>query len=50
MVEVIRGHLEASDRAELDLSTFDFAFEQFARQFDDVYGGFGDAPKFPRTA
>lgn len=48
VVEVIRGHLEASDRAELDLSTFDFAFEQFVRQFDDVYGGFGDAPKFPR--
>lgn len=48
VVEVIRGHLEASDPADLDRSTFDFAFEQYARRFDEIYGGFGDAPKFPR--
>ena len=48
VVEVIRGHVEASDPAEMDRTTFDFAFEQYARRFDEVYGGFGDAPKFPR--
>lgn len=48
VVEVMSGHFEASDKADLDRTTFDFAFEQFARHFDEMYGGFGDAPKFPR--
>lgn len=48
VVEFIKGHLEASDQAELDATVFDFAFEQYARQFDEIYGGFGAAPKFPR--
>lgn len=48
VVEVIREHLEATDPAEFDRTTFDYAFEQYARHFDEIYGGFGDAPKFPR--
>jgi len=31
----------------LDESTLKAGFEQLARRFDRVFGGFGDAPKFP---
>ena len=31
----------------LDESVLDIAFEQLAHRFDEQYGGFGDAPKFP---
>lgn len=48
VVETISRHLEASDKGEVEASTIDYAFEQYARQFDEIYGGFGEAPKFPR--
>ena len=31
-----------------DRTTLDSAFQYFRRTFDATYGGFGDAPKFPR--
>ncbi|MFC2135398.1 thioredoxin domain-containing protein [Bacteroidota bacterium] len=31
---------------KLDSTIFNKAFEEFARQFDDEHGGFGNAPKF----
>lgn len=48
VMEVIQGNLESTDKGEIDPSLFDYAFEQYARQFDEIYGGFGQAPKFPR--
>lgn len=30
-------------------ATLDAAYEQLSRQFDRTYGGFGNAPKFPRS-
>ena len=32
---------------ELDASTLHKAYEQLAQRFDERYGGFGEAPKFP---
>ncbi|WP_044640972.1 thioredoxin domain-containing protein [Risungbinella massiliensis] len=32
----------------MDRETIDYAYEQMARQYDETYGGFGEAPKFPR--
>ncbi len=34
--------------AELNQALFEGAFAQFRRMFDDKWGGFGSAPKFPR--
>ncbi len=33
---------------DLDRSLFESPFQQFRRMFDSKWGGFGDAPKFPR--
>ncbi|MFC4547266.1 thioredoxin domain-containing protein [Paenactinomyces guangxiensis] len=48
VIKAVRGYLNPVGEGELQAGVLDHAFEQFARQFDDVYGGFGDAPKFPR--
>lgn len=48
VVEAVRGYLNPVEEGEIEAGVLDHAFEQFARQFDDLYGGFGDAPKFPR--
>ncbi|SEN51361.1 thioredoxin domain-containing protein [Lihuaxuella thermophila] len=48
VVEAVRGYLNPVAEGELEAGVLDHAFEQFARQFDDLFGGFGDAPKFPR--
>ena len=37
-------------RAIADADTLDEAIEQFQRAFDGRYGGFGEAPKFPRPS
>src|SRR4051794_2871333 len=39
-----------SSAQTLDSKLFDSAFWQFRRTFDDRWGGFGTAPKFPRPA
>jgi uncharacterized protein YyaL (SSP411 family) len=44
----IQSYLAPVEAGEWGKEIFDYAFEQFASQFDEVYGGFGDAPKFPR--
>lgn len=48
VVEAVQAYLNPVEVGELDPQVLDLAYEQFARQFDDTYGGFGDAPKFPR--
>lgn len=48
MMEGIKAYLDSSGVGEWNPEVFDYAFEQFASQFDDLYGGFGIEPKFPR--
>jgi uncharacterized protein YyaL (SSP411 family) len=43
-----QGTKEETPRAEIDLSIFGSAYQQFARTFDAHEGGFGRSPKFPR--
>jgi uncharacterized protein YyaL (SSP411 family) len=47
IVEAIQPRFLAHSRGELTEATLTKAFDQFYRTFDDTYGGFGDAPKFP---
>jgi uncharacterized protein YyaL (SSP411 family) len=52
-VEAVKANLmQSNDLASgaqtvPDLGTLDRAFQSLSRQFDDKYGGFGGAPKFP---
>lgn len=39
---------EETDKAELNGEIIEKAIEQFKSSFDEEYGGFGNAPKFPR--
>jgi hypothetical protein len=39
---------QGSTGDELDKSTLKTAYEQLSRRFSEQYGGFGNAPKFPR--
>jgi uncharacterized protein YyaL (SSP411 family) len=48
VMEAVAAYLNPVEEGELSREVLDHAFEQFASQFDDVYGGFGEAPKFPR--
>nr|WP_232330850.1 MULTISPECIES: thioredoxin domain-containing protein [unclassified Thermoactinomyces] len=48
VTEAVQAYLAPDEAGEWGKELFDYAFEQFASQFDEVYGGFGDAPKFPR--
>jgi uncharacterized protein len=49
VVEALRESQSASsDSRKIDIDVLDKAFEQFSRTFDEQYGGFGTAPKFPR--
>jgi len=48
VMEGINAYLDSVEKGEWRPEVFDHAFEQFASQFDDIYGGFGDEPKFPR--
>jgi uncharacterized protein YyaL (SSP411 family) len=38
---------QASPGEQLNFSTLKTGYEQLSRRFDRVFGGFGDAPKFP---
>ncbi len=48
ILEAVKTHLDTTERGYLDPTILDKGFEQFVTQFDERYGGFGDAPKFPR--
>ena len=47
----VRAHAQASTAMShaLDEKTLEKAYQQFQSQFDSRHGGFGDAPKFPRS-
>jgi uncharacterized protein YyaL (SSP411 family) len=48
VVEAVSAYLNPVEAGEISREVLDHAFEQFASQYDEVYGGFGEAPKFPR--
>jgi uncharacterized protein YyaL (SSP411 family) len=49
ILDQIQVFFDPTSDGEISQETIDYAFEQFARQYDEIYGGFGDAPKFPRA-
>jgi uncharacterized protein len=48
ITELLEKNLDPVAEGELTAEVLDRAFEQFHSQFDPRWGGFGDAPKFPR--
>lgn len=46
VIQVLQTQTEGIS-GELNEETLKEAFNQFVVRFDDIYGGFGDAPKFP---
>lgn len=49
IINSIRQHLfESGGKRSLDVNILTKAINQFKQVFDDDYGGFGSAPKFPR--
>ncbi|MEI7948447.1 MAG: thioredoxin domain-containing protein, partial [bacterium] len=50
VIEELRRFTQRSSRAEDEGSSGvqELAFQQIASSFDDTFGGFGSAPKFPR--
>jgi uncharacterized protein YyaL (SSP411 family) len=43
------AHVEAESGAIVDQAVFDSGYFQYRRMFDGKWGGFGNAPKFPRA-
>jgi len=48
VAEAIRDYMNSADRGELTEAVLEEAYQQLSAQFDERYGGFGQAPKFPR--
>ncbi len=48
IVGAVKEYLNGTEAWEARIEIADHAYEQFASQFDEDYGGFGGAPKFPR--
>ncbi|MBD1373023.1 thioredoxin domain-containing protein [Hazenella sp. IB182357] len=48
VIEAVGAYLNPVEEGKIERSTIDYAYEQYARTFDETYGGFGEAPKFPR--
>ena len=51
MTEALQDEMrsQAAQSAVLDLKTLQKGYEQYQSQFDPEHGGFGSAPKFPRS-
>jgi uncharacterized protein YyaL (SSP411 family) len=49
LVEHIRKESSIELAGEIDPHVLDAGFEMLARNFDSMWGGFGDAPKFPHA-
>ncbi|MDH5391762.1 MAG: thioredoxin domain-containing protein [Gammaproteobacteria bacterium] len=51
VTDIIRSHLQNKHtKGQLKFSSIENAFRHFTDSFDKEYGGFGHAPKFPRSA
>lgn len=51
-LQALRQHFASDDTnpQTLNLQTLDAAYQALAESFDEQFGGFGDAPKFPRPS
>ncbi len=50
MAEALQGQAqETAGRAELSGKTLEQAYQSFSESYDETYGGFAPAPKFPRS-
>ena len=49
IVEELEKHLSAGPASHPDAGMLESAYLQFRRSYDSHYGGFGGAPKFPRS-
>lgn len=47
ILDLLNGKKRDTASAEINSNLTQTAFSQFGSDFDDVYGGFGSAPKFP---
>ncbi|MDF2715437.1 MAG: six-hairpin glycosidase-like family protein [Paenibacillus sp.] len=47
IVEETKGRMLSNLEGELSEQSLDRAYQQYAQLFDETYGGFGSAPKFP---
>jgi len=47
IIDFIKEHSETKVEETLDMKDVNIAFNQFKDDFDRLYGGFGNAPKFP---
>nr|WP_066499560.1 thioredoxin domain-containing protein [Abyssisolibacter fermentans] len=43
----LKAQQKGNEQSEIEKNVFDKTFEQFLDEYDNEYGGFGDAPKFP---
>jgi len=51
VTEMMRSHLQAKpSKGKVNTSSITKSYESFESSFDTEYGGFGNAPKFPRAA
>lgn len=49
LTQAIQNSARIGSSAQLTTALLEHATQQFAQQFDATYGGFGPAPKFPRS-
>jgi uncharacterized protein len=47
LVTYLSQKISTSSDAQFDSKLFDVALKQYQERFDPIYGGFGEAPKFP---
>ena len=47
ILSVLRASENKNSGAKIDVNIFDKAFNNFLSRFDNLFGGFGSAPKFP---
>lgn len=47
VAEAVRPQFESESQGDLDTEILHKAYRSFRRSFDSIYGGFGEAPKFP---
>jgi len=49
MTDLLQKNIPSGSEAEVSKDILDMAYEQYAATFDGAHGGFGGAPKFPRS-
>jgi len=49
MTDLLQKNIPSGSEEEVSKDILDMAYEQYAATFDGAHGGFGGAPKFPRS-